>query len=792
MRNSFGAIPVAVVVLGAASSLIKADAAQTVLVDNGQARCVIYVTERVMNPDLNTDGQPDTPRQAEENRRRLRESVRDLALYFEKMSGAPIECRIGPPETTPTGIPILIGELAAERFGAPALSFPYQQGFRIVVTENEVGLVGESDLAVSYAIYELLDQLGCRWYMPSELGEVVPETKTIALEQGDTSLAPFTIYRGIWHADPDYARRNRAGGLPIAAGHALEGYLTKEQLEQHPDWNAEIGGKRSLHPCDVGHRLCWANPEVAAAVADGIVARLDKDPVPSISISPGDGTDFCECGKCRGLDTGDWDASMNCVSITDRYLHFANLIAERVASQYPDIKLGFLAYVQFTRPPLREQVHPNLYPQLAPISYSRAHPMTDDNVPGNKDLRYIVEGWGKAKPAVSCYLYSWFLAESCAPNPMITKWKTDVPILFRNNCLFWQPEGIANFETSMHGIYMGLRLAWNPHTDPQEIVDEVNTRFYCHASRQMSAYWNAVDEIWVNTPEYSGCAWGYLVRFTPDRLLQLRKYMDEAGAACENDSERKRVQIANDSLSLFELFMKMRYDLAEGRFNTLPTDATSYTDRALALAELYAPQKSFGKMYWTPSLNINYFKAFHSATYTDAARIADSNRFVLLTPKPIRQFRYQPDKEQQGEQLGWMQVGFDDSSWSGTDPCVQTWSSLGLHDYMGAMWYRASVELSGVSQGKKAYLWLAATDGSAKLFFNGRHILYSTESRDAEGKTTTIQTDAFTGYAQPASFDITDAVKPGDNRIALVCVRDFQNELGTGGLLGPVVLYREK
>ena len=144
--------------------------------------------------------------------------------------------------------------------------------------------MGESDLAVSYAIYELLDQLGCRWYMPSELGEVVPETKTIALEQGDTSLAPFTIYRGIWHADPDYARRNRAGGLPIAAGHALEGYLTKEQLEQHPDWNAEIGGKRSLHPCDVGHRLCWANPEVAAAVADGIVARLDKDPVPSISI----------------------------------------------------------------------------------------------------------------------------------------------------------------------------------------------------------------------------------------------------------------------------------------------------------------------------------------------------------------------------------------------------------------------------------------------------------------------------------------------------------------------------
>ena len=181
-------------------------------------------------------------------------------------------------------------------------------------------------------------------------------------------MLPLTIYRDIWHSDPVYSRRNRAGGLPIAAGHALEGYVTKEQLEQHPDWNAEIGGQRKLHPCDVGHRLCWANPEVAAAVADAIIAILDKDPIPSISISPGDGTNFCECAKCRALDTGDWDASMNCVSITDRYLHFANQIAERVAARHPDVMLGFLAYVQFTRPPLREKVHPNLYPQVAPIS----------------------------------------------------------------------------------------------------------------------------------------------------------------------------------------------------------------------------------------------------------------------------------------------------------------------------------------------------------------------------------------------------------------------------------------
>ena len=511
----------------------------TTLVRESQAQSVICVAQRVMAPDQELAGQPSVAHRVEADRQRLRESVKDLALYFEKMSGAAVPIRTGQPAAGEVTIPILIGELGTEKFGQPEKQFADQQGFRVVVTEDAVGLFGESDLATSYAIYELLHRLGCRWYMPSDLGEVIPELKTIALPLQDESLAPFTIYRDIWHSDPVYSRRNRAGGLPIAAGHALEGYVSKEQLQQHPDWNAEIGGERRLHPCDVGHRLCWANPEVATAVADAIIAILDKDPVPSISISPGDGTNFCECANCQALDTGDWDSSMNCVSITDRYLHFANRIAERVATRHPDVMLGFLAYVQFTRPPLREKVHPNLYPQVAPISYSRAHPMTDDRRTGQQGAAIPRRGLGRAKPAVSYYLYSWFLAESNAPNPLITKWRTDIPILYRNNCAFWQPEGITNFETSLHGIYLGLRMAWDPRQDPAQILDELNERFYGHASRQMAAYWQFVDEIWVGTPEYSGCGWGHLQRFTPQRMSEMRRLMDAAMAAATTEAERR-------------------------------------------------------------------------------------------------------------------------------------------------------------------------------------------------------------------------------------------------------------
>ena len=52
--------------------------------------------------------------------------------------------------------------------------------------------------------------------------------------------------------------------------------------------------------------------------------------------------------------------------------------------------------------------------------------------------------------------------------------------------------------------------------------------------------------------------------------------------------------------------------------------------------------------------------------------------------------------------------------------------------------------------------------------------------------------DAFSGYCKAAKFDITAALKTGDNQFTILCDRTHLNELGTGGLMGPVVLYREK
>lgn len=755
--------------------------ADVTLVENGKPRTAIFVPERIMD-DAAKNPEPATiwrSLKPEDNRRRLRDSVKDLAAILERISGAKVEIISGKPNVGETRIPILVGELATERFGRTSKSYQHQQGFRITVSAKGVGLIGESDLATSYAIYTLLDQLGCRWYMPSPMGEVLPKLKTITLKDQDLMSGPYTIYRGIWYCDNDFARRNRMGGMELSAGHALEMTVPKELRKKHPEIKAIIKGKVDAH------KVKWTHPLVADAIADEFLARLKKDPtIQTFSLSPDDGIGWDESDDTK-YDADDFDPAAQCVSKTDRLMVLCNRVATKVTATHPHVKFGVLAYVDYTRPPLREKVHPNVVPQIAPITFARYHPMNHDGEPNNKALRYLVEGWAKAAPATSYYFYAFNLAEVSSPFPMIARWSHDVPYVFeKGGCRYWQPETMTNFETSMHAHYLGLRMAWDPSSNPKAIIDELHERFYGSAGKLMAAYWHAIDNVWTETPEYSGCGWGHLRRWTPTHLETLRGVLDRAALACDTEVQRQRVQLASDSFTQFELFMKLRRDLAVGKFSTLASEAETYRKKMIELGEKYQPQYAFARMSWTGpnTINVRYFDAFYKATYDDASRVA---RDYQVVTEPLRSWQYQQDKDNKGEKSGWMKGDFDSSGWKKTDPAVDTWSALGMHNYMGSMWYRTTATLPPSPAGKKTFLWIGATDGSVKVFINGKHVPYV----DAKGKTA----DAFTGYAQPASFDITPSLNgAGEQQISLLCTREFLNELGTGGLLAAPVVYREK
>jgi len=162
-----------------------------------------------------------------------------------------------------------------------------------------------------------------------------------------------------------------------------------------------------------------------------------------------------------------------------------------------------------------------------------------------------------------------------------------------------------------------------------------------------------------------------------------------------------------------------------------------------------------------------------------------NREYAVLTTPPVNEWRYAVDKNAAGEMLGWQRTDFDEKEWKTTDVSVDTWAAYGLMTYFGSVWYRTSVKLPAIPAGKRVYLWVGATDGRAKVFVNGQHVPFVNEKGEKAAEAD--------GYCAPFSFDITDAVRPeAENKIAIIGTRHIINELGTGGLLGPVLIYREK
>ena len=783
----------------------KAAARDVTLVKKGKARCVIVVQPGTM-AGLGTNAKlPRATLEKElESRRRLqRDSAADLALYLGKMSGSKIEIVEGLPAREKR-LPIYIGPEAQKVFGAVGISKAGLFGFRVVVSRKGVGLYGESEYGTSYAIYELLHRLGCRWFMPTELGECIPQLSTLAVPVMDESLAPATESRGIWQGGVDYRRRNRLNcgkgiiWVNMSQGN-LERYITKEQRKAHPEWCLHVNGKP--HP----HYLRWTRQDVADAVADAIIKQIEANHLPAlkagmrvgIGIVPGDyvvPADDPEEAKADPVPRV-WEPAAGRWSVTDRYILLANRVAERVGKKYPTVLFSILAYVNQSMPPARYPVHPNLQVTIAPIDFNRMHPMTWPNHPNETWLLDMVQGWGKKASRIRAYWYGMNLAEPSAPNPFITKWGTDIPILLENNMVEWGPETMGGWESMLPGYALAARMTFYPEEKPEAILADLWTRFYGAAAEPMSRYWHTMDGAWIDGGEYAGSFFGYLRMFTPGVLGGARTEINETLSRCRTITEYRRVKLIDESLTLFELFMKMRRDWAAGNLRALASDYDLWRSGISDMVRRYRDPADPTYVQGRHG-TLRYPDALLAAVYRDASRV---EKEYARHAKPMLEWKWKHNPGPETDSLPWTAPEYDDRDWPKTHVVRETWSTIGHHTTMteasagrsGRMVYRISQRLRALPAGKKAFLWIGSTDGSAKLFVNGKHVPYIVPEKTRRNEKGEVL-DAFSGYCRSAQFDITAALKTGDNQFTILCERTWLHELGTGGLMGPVLLYREK
>ena len=218
------------------------------------------------------------------------------------------------------------------------------------------------------AVCGFLKQLGVRWYLPGELGEVVPRRKTIALPKLDTIVKPdfplrqFNV-RFSTASDPTTMWMMRLGtrnpyGLMVAHGmHTMT--HNEYTLKNHPDWFALYGGKRAVNLGERLNHLCYSNPELFKATVKWARAQFDVYDYTSVSIMPPDAyVAICQCSLCEGKQIDDMGSRGK---LSNHVWDFVNRVAQEVGKTHPQKKILCCAYGANTNPPTNvDKLEPNL------------------------------------------------------------------------------------------------------------------------------------------------------------------------------------------------------------------------------------------------------------------------------------------------------------------------------------------------------------------------------------------------------------------------------------------------
>ena len=290
------------------------------LARDGVAECTVYVSEAAGE--------------------KVQAAAADFVSLLREMSGA--DCNIS--ATLPkSGNVVLIGPSCyTEALGIETPKGATENECIILKREgNRLALLGNDDgyfTGTQFAVTMLFESLGCGWFAPQKLWQVVPKKATVSVGYLDICHRPAFISRlnNVHRSFPELAHRWYLGGVKRVSGHALTFIAPREDcLEAHPEWFCQINGKRDPYAVE-WWQYCYSNEELPGVFAQKIMEYFDEDPLLtqySIALNDGWYEGWCECECCKAMGE-------NCEIV----IEFANRIARIVGKRYPAHKLTFLSY----------------------------------------------------------------------------------------------------------------------------------------------------------------------------------------------------------------------------------------------------------------------------------------------------------------------------------------------------------------------------------------------------------------------------------------------------------------
>lgn len=693
-------------------------------------------------------------------------AANELGVHIGKISGAQLATTNVAPQDLPgllersrrAGIAVVrLGRAAALEKVIEAKS-PFAGTFAIHITKDQVRVAGR-EMGTVFGVMELLEQLGVRWFMPGELGTVLPAMKTVVVAEQEIAQAPSFASRWFQMPDRDWQVRLRCGGPVFPGAHGLPAPTFKVA----PELYALIKGQRNAR------QHCLSNPKLLEQVIVRVREMRAKGRGPIIGMGPNDGRGFCECDKCRALDGGDFDPFSGEPAVTDRYIWFFNQVLEGLAADFPDTKIAFYIYHSYMRPPVRWKPNPRITGALAPIALDRVHGFSNPVAPEKSYARWLYQEWGKLLPELYDRGYWSNLADPGFPFIIVHRLRDEIPACHALGVKGWRVETFPNYGPQLPSMYIAARLMWDHKADVDALLADFAEKFFGPAAVPMGRYVSLMDAALRDSPDCTGSAWD-MPHFYPAPLrAQARRLLDEgAKLAAGRGVYAARVRMVRQTFDMLELFVAMmdartRVDFAEAQRALVQLDAVA----AELMAQKPVAMVSAGRF----STYVNYMKRFYRpATEQGFARVTGGNRLVAAARD---EWDFLIDPPRVGEGIGLWREEIRGGNWQKLKTSSASWSHQGLRYYKGLAWYRQTVEVPAQFKGQRVFLWCGGVDEKAKVWVNGQPIGISHGA-------------AF----YPFEMDVTEAVRAGaPNHITFCVVNDVVNELGTGGIVAPVMFY---
>lgn len=522
-------------------------------------------------------------------------AARELQTYVLRTSGAQLAIReagVSGPEAVQIRLMVARPE---DRIGSrPSTGFRHADGYAIHSSGRTITITGGSPRGALYGAYAFIERvLGVRWFMPTALGEDILEARTIPVPDLDVVHDPgFASIGGFaWQGGPgaaEWEARMRARvGPPVSFGHNWENILrlTPENLARHPEAFALVAGKRGG-----SDQLCTTDATVIQATITAARAWFDAHPEsPLFSISPNDGSAFCECDRCRKIDAlyGARDGQL-----ADRFTHYANEVLAALAKTHPGRQVGILAYDRYTAPP--QQAKPARgYATLVthmPWEFCHVHAMDEPSCPTNRRFLEYLKGWAKLTPHAGVYeYYGHFLI--MAPWPIVPSIRRDIPFLHTLGVERFESETQQNWATQGLNFYVAAKLADDPSIDVDALLSEYFSRFYGPAAEPMRRYVSIFERAMRQTTARGDGGFTWVSMFTPALIEESGTALAQAEVAARSGPEKfqSRVAFARTGFGYTEAFANM-LDAGLRRDVRAVLEWSARAEERLKAAEGSAPQ----------------------------------------------------------------------------------------------------------------------------------------------------------------------------------------------------------